>query len=30
MRAVRYGYGKTHELAEWSPDYWAGDLREWV
>jgi HAD superfamily hydrolase (TIGR01509 family) len=26
--AVRYGYGKTEELARWSPDYWVGDLRE--
>lgn len=28
--AVRYGYGKTDELARWSPDYWVGDLRELV
>ena len=26
--AVRYGYGKPHELARWEPDYWVGDLRE--
>jgi HAD superfamily hydrolase (TIGR01509 family) len=26
--AVRYGYGKTDELAKWAPDYWVGDLRE--
>jgi phosphoglycolate phosphatase len=28
--AVRYGYGKTEELAKWAPDYWVGDLRELV
>lgn len=28
--AVRYGYGKTDELAKWSPDYWVSDLRELV
>jgi phosphoglycolate phosphatase len=28
--AVRYGYGKTAELAKWSPDYWVSDLRELV
>jgi phosphoglycolate phosphatase len=28
--AVRYGYGKEHELAKWSPDYWVSDLRELV
>jgi HAD superfamily hydrolase (TIGR01509 family) len=26
--AVRYGYGKTEELAKWEPDYWVSDLRE--
>lgn len=26
--AVRYGYGKTAELARWEPDYWVSDLRE--
>jgi len=26
--AVRYGYGRTENLAEWSPDYWISDLRE--
>ena len=26
--AVRYGYGNTAELAQWSPDYWVDDLRE--
>jgi len=26
--AVRYGYGKTEELARWEPDYWISDLRE--
>jgi phosphoglycolate phosphatase len=28
--AVRYGYGKTDELAKWAPDYWVRDLRELV
>jgi phosphoglycolate phosphatase len=28
--AVRYGYGKTEELAKWTPDYWVSDLRELV
>jgi HAD superfamily hydrolase (TIGR01509 family) len=28
--AVRYGYGKTDELAKWAPDYWVSDLRELV
>jgi HAD superfamily hydrolase (TIGR01509 family) len=28
--AVRYGYGKTDELARWAPDYWVSDLRELV
>jgi phosphoglycolate phosphatase len=28
--AVRYGYGKTDELARWNPDYWVSDLRELV
>jgi len=27
---VRYGYGKSDELAKWSPDYWVSDLRELV
>jgi HAD superfamily hydrolase (TIGR01509 family) len=26
--AVRYGYGKTEDLAKWEPDYWISDLRE--
>ena len=26
--AVRYGYGKEHELAQHQPDYWVADLRE--
>jgi phosphoglycolate phosphatase len=26
--AVRYGYGKAHDLARWEPDYWVSDLRE--
>lgn len=26
--AVRYGYGKTAEMARWEPDYWIDDLRE--
>jgi phosphoglycolate phosphatase len=28
--AVRYGYGKPEELAQWVPDYWIGDLRDLV
>ena len=28
--AVRYGYGKSDQLAKWSPDYWVSDLRELV
>ena len=28
--AVRYGYGKTDELARWAPDYWVEDIRELV
>jgi phosphoglycolate phosphatase len=26
--AVRYGYGKSEELARFTPDYWIDDLRE--
>jgi HAD superfamily hydrolase (TIGR01509 family) len=26
--AVRYGYGKSEELARWEPDFWIDDLRE--
>lgn len=26
--AVRYGYGKSGDLARWEPDYWISDLRE--
>jgi phosphoglycolate phosphatase len=26
--AVRYGYGKTEEMAKFSPDFWIDDLRE--
>ena len=26
--AVRYGYGKSGELARWEPDYWIDDLRQ--
>ena len=26
--AVRYGYGKSVELARWEPDFWVDDLRE--
>jgi phosphoglycolate phosphatase len=26
--AVRYGYGKTEEMAKFSPDFWVDDLRE--
>ena len=26
--AVRYGYGKTEDLARFEPDYWVDDLRE--
>jgi phosphoglycolate phosphatase-like HAD superfamily hydrolase len=28
--AVRYGYGKTEQLAGHTPDYWISDLRELV
>jgi phosphoglycolate phosphatase-like HAD superfamily hydrolase len=28
--AVRYGYGKADQLAEFEPDYWVSDLRELV
>jgi len=28
--AVRYGYGKSAELAKWAPDFWVSDLRELV
>jgi phosphoglycolate phosphatase len=28
--AVRYGYGKQDELAQYRPDYWVTDLRELI
>jgi HAD superfamily hydrolase (TIGR01509 family) len=28
--AVRYGYGKEAELAQYQPDYWVSDLRELI
>jgi phosphoglycolate phosphatase len=28
--AVRYGYGKSADLARWQPDYWVSDLRELI